>query len=375
MKVGIMSMQRICNYGSFLQAYCLKQMIESLGHQVEYVDYTPGRPILSEDYSRGMYLKSLVRETAVSVAVELEPALFFAPENVRRALRFKRNYMKKYVPMLGVGKQNRHAQVDTLVIGSDEVFNCFQKNPQVGFSRELFGHGNRAERLISYAASFGNTTLDEIRNAGLEQELTRLLGAFDAISVRDGNSSRIVESLVRKPEEHMDPVLMYDFSRQIPDVCDLEKFMVVYAYRGRITEEESRCIQAFAKERGLKTVSIGGVQPFCDMYVEGNPFEILDYIRKAEYVVTDTFHGTIFSVINHRKFVSFVRSGHGKAYGNQEKLVDLLSRLGLQDRIAQSGSALSEIIDDPIDYESVDAVIDRQRRHAMAYLADNLKNL
>lgn len=374
MKVGIMSMQRICNYGSFLQAYCLKKLIESLGHEVEYVDYTPQKPILNNDYNRASYYRSLVREWIMNMAVHLEPICFFAPDNIRRSLRFKRDYQKKYLPLLGVsGKKSCRKKVDTLVIGSDEVFNCFQKNPQVGFSRELFGAGHNSNRLISYAASFGNSTMDEIDQAGLRAELSGLFKDFHAISVRDANSAEIIYALTgTEPAIHMDPVLMYDFMDEIPSVCDLTGYMVVYAYRGRLTEEEILSIQAFAKEKGLKTVAVGGVQPFCDVCVEGSPFEILDYIRNAEYVVTDTFHGTIFSVITHRKFACFVRGGHGKVYGNQEKLVDLVMRLGLKDRAITDCNELKAVIEQPIDYDAVDAIIVQQRRYTMAYLKDAL---
>ena len=373
MRVGIMSMQRICNYGSFLQSYCLKKMIESLGHEVEYVDYKPGKPILSDDYTNSMYFKSVVREFVMDIAVKIEPLCFFAPESVRRSLRFKHNYNNKYLPMLGIGKKITKNAVDTLVIGSDEVFNCFQKNPKVGFSRELFGENHRAKRLISYAGSFGNTTIEEIEHAQLNQDLSGLFGKFDAISVRDDNSAGVICALTGNvPEIHMDPVLMCDFSNDVPRVCDMKNYMVVYAYRGRLTDAEIESIKAFAKMKGLKTVSVGGVQPFCDMYIEGSPLEIIDYIKNAEYVVTDTFHGTIFSVINHRKFVSFVRSGHGKAYGNQEKLVDLLVRLGLKNRSVSNTTEFSDIIDEPIDYKAVDDVIVEQRKSAMEYLKNNL---
>lgn len=373
MRVGIMSMQRICNYGSFLQAYCLKKMIESLGHQVEFVDYKPGKPVLGGDYTQAMYLKSLVREGVMAAAVELEPLCFFAPERVRRPLRFKRDYQKKYLPLLGVGGKNRGRGVDTLVIGSDEVFNCFQKNPQVGFSRDLFGKGHPGKRLISYAASFGNTTLEELRRAELDGELATLLGGFDALSVRDANSESIVAGLTgEKPFVHMDPVLMYDFSADVPDTEKPGKYLAVYAYRGRISEAESRAITAFARERGLQTVSVGGVQPFCDLYAQGSPLEIIDWVRKAEYVVTDTFHGTVFSVINHKKFVTFVRSGHGKSYGNREKLTDLIGRLGLDSRAVPDSTDFAAVLEQPIDYGPVDGIIAAQRQQAMDYLRRSL---
>lgn len=372
MKVGIMSMQRICNYGSFLQAYCLKNMIESLGHTVEFVDYKPGKPILDESYSKASYMKSKMRDLIMDTAVFLEPALFFLPQNFRHSLKFKRDYAKRYLPLLGMQKKNFNPDIDTLVIGSDEVFNCFQKNPKVGFSKDLFGHRSKANKIISYAASFGNTTYEEIEKKGLSAELSELFSKFSAISVRDQNSENIIKKLSNTtPSLNFDPVLMYDFSRDVPKFCTEENYIVIYAYRGRITQKEIAAIKSFAAKRGLKTVSVGGVQPFCNVCIDGSPFEIMDYIRKAEYVITDTFHGTVFSVINHKKFVSFVRGGHGKDYGNHEKLIDLLSRLELDSRAAPIDD-FEYIIDTPIDYTRVDNIISEGRNNAMEYLKNNL---
>ena len=69
------------------------------------------------------------------------------------------------MPLLGItDEMNYNPTVDCLVIGSDEVFNCIQKNSNVGYSPELFGKNNHAKKLITYAASFGNTTLEKLEN-------------------------------------------------------------------------------------------------------------------------------------------------------------------------------------------------------------------
>lgn len=68
------------------------------------------------------------------------------------------------MPLLGItDEMNYNPTLDCLVIGSDEVFNCIQKNSNVGYSPELFGKDNRAKKLLTYAASFGNTTLEKLK--------------------------------------------------------------------------------------------------------------------------------------------------------------------------------------------------------------------
>ena len=120
------------------------------------------------------------------------------------------------------------------MIGSDEVFNCIQKNSNVGYSLELFGKDNHAKRLLTYAASFGNTTLEKLEKYKKADEVGVLLKKFDAISVRDANSGAIVERLTeKKPVYNLDPVLTYDYMNccdKIPQLRVDEKYLILYAY-------------------------------------------------------------------------------------------------------------------------------------------------
>lgn len=81
-------------------------------------------------------------------------------------------------------ERRERPDTDVLVIGSDEVFNCVQSNPDVGCSMELFGKDSRAKKIISYAASFGNTGIKELKRFDVQDEIAELLKKFTAISVR-----------------------------------------------------------------------------------------------------------------------------------------------------------------------------------------------
>ncbi|MFP3823711.1 polysaccharide pyruvyl transferase family protein, partial [Streptococcus sp. TATVAM-FAB21] len=156
-KVGIMSMQRIANYGSFLQAYALKQLIEEQGHEVQFVDYHVDATVISsEDENKIKVIRKINKGLETfKQKVPLTHKISF--------IKHKQNFSKKYMPMLGISdKMNYNPELDCMVIGSDEVFNCIQKNTNVGYSLELFGKDNNAKKLITYAASFGNTTLEKL---------------------------------------------------------------------------------------------------------------------------------------------------------------------------------------------------------------------
>lgn len=371
-RVGVMSMQRIANYGSFLQAYALKTMIEELGFEVQFVDYHVGAPVVRNiDESNRKITRAFKKVSEIfCLHAPLTHKLAF--------IQYKRRYADKYMPLLGVtSKRNFNPTLDCLVIGSDEVFNCIQKNVNVGFSPELFGAHNNANRVITYAASFGNTTLDKLRKYEKDLEIASYLSKIDAISVRDKNSGDIVVSLIdKKPEYHLDPVLVYDYfgkCQHIPNISFNEKYLVLYAYSGRITENESEWISRYAKQRGLKIYAIGGIQKCADRFIDCSPFEVLSYFRNAEEVITDTFHGSIFSIISQRKFVTIVRKSRNNTYGNEEKITDLLKRVGLENRYVYDIKEGEEVLQKDINYHSVFDILEREREKTYLYLSENLK--
>lgn len=375
MKVGIISMQRVCNNGSFLQAYGLKKLIESLGHEVGFIDYEVGKPIMQSFADKKTYYILRLRNSIIKLFLTCKWLRWVLPEGYKQIIREREGYKKIIKQYLNItDKTNYHSLVDVIVIGSDEVFNCTQINPEVGYSPELFGANQKADKVITYAASFGNTTLQKLKELGLTENIRQYLTELSSISVRDRNSESVVYNLLgSKPEVNLDPVLMYDFMPTIEDEQIRKDYIVVYAYRSRITTEEAAEIKAFAEQQGKKLISVSGQLDFCDEHIVVNPFECLNVYRHADYVITDTFHGTIFSIINRKKFVTLIRKSKGSSYGNQEKLQDLLNRLGLQERsYSYDSDKLSERILSDIDYESVFKIINTERTHTMDYLKNQL---
>ena len=367
-----MSMQRIANYGSFLQAYALKQLIEELDCKVEFVDYHVGPPVISENAdSKNKFVRKLKKG--------LETFQYQAPMAHKLAfIRYKQSFAKKYMPFLGItDEMNFNPTLDCLVIGSDEVFNCIQKNSNVGYSLELFGKDNHAKKLITYAASFGNTTLEKLEKYKKAGEVGILLKQFDALSVRDKNSGSIVEKLTGKvPIYNLDPVLTYDYmhcSDKIPQIQSNERYLILYAYAGRISNQEADWIATYAKKKNLKVYAIGGIQKCADRFIDCSPFEVLAYFKNAEEVITDTFHGSIFSIITHRPFTTLVRESKGDSYGNEEKLSDLLNRLQLSSQMTMQIEDVENINAQNIDYIKVDELLKAHREVTREYLRTNLE--
>lgn len=267
MRVGIMSMQRIYNYGSFLQAYALKTRIEQLGHSVEFVDYVIEPCLITGTEgtnktinTSGKRTYSHLRSLAGRIYRLFDKDRRRIYENGKSYEAWEKRFKSEFFPLLDLKEEkNYHPEVDVLVIGSDEVFNCLQTNSAVGFSLDLFGKDNRAGKTITYAASFGNTTLEGLKKYKVDNTISSLLKDLSDISVRDRNSGLIVEELTeRKVKYHLDPVFIYDFKNEMNYPIEDVPYMVVYAYSGRINEKEKVEIVKFAKSHNLKLLALGG---------------------------------------------------------------------------------------------------------------------
>lgn len=365
-----MSMQRIINYGSFLQAYGLKKTIESLGHEVVFVDYHIGKPIA----------KDVVNSKLNNKIANLFKVVFSKKyRNKRNAniienqafSNFNNTFKNKWLPLLGLSREKIYSpNLDALVIGSDEVFNCTQSNTDVGYSLELFGKDNNAKKLLSYAASFGSTTLDKLNRYNKAEEIANCLKQFDAISVRDNNSHLIVKNLVNiEPFDNVDPVIISNFDDEVtPKKIDMKDYVIVYAYCGRINDEEAKTIQEFAHNRGKKTLSIGVRQAFTDEYVCVDPFTMLAYFKNADYVVTDTFHGTVFSIKYQIPFATIFRES------NKQKLFDLLKKFDLSHRRLEDLSNIDKVMDSEYDKSKILDNIFNYIDQSVYYLSEYIGN-
>lgn len=360
MNIGIMSMQRVRNYGSFMQALGLKTEIERLGHNVSFVDFEINPGFSAQKWKNCFPFYSLrkIKDRWEWEISNRQPSVF-----------------KECDQVLGLSdKLQLRKKVDVLVIGSDEVFNYIQNNLHVGYAPELLGAHNRAKKVISYAASCGNLTIEKIQQINKTALTAKLLKRFRQISVRDKYTGELVYKLVgRAPEYHLDPVLVAEYDDIFVDNLDLENYILIYGYPGRFTEEEGRRIKEFAQQTERKLISIGGAQSFCDQNIMCSPLQVLAYFKHADCVITDTFHGTIFSVINHKPFKTIVRSDAADNHGNENKVLDLLERLGLDERQMKSMDHLAVQMNEPIDYDRVDAIRIRERRRTCEYLKNNLK--
>ena len=354
MRIAILSMQKVYNYGSVLQAYSLKRIIEEITNsEVEFLN-----PSLEETIESNMLVKD---ENDYESNPYIENKLNFLITKLINKILFKKfeKEIKKFQnEKLKLKDDNKNKIYDLVIEGSDEVFKCSKK-----IYLNMYGKVKNTKALITYAASCGSANIK-----GLNPEIIKVLKNemknFKAMSVRDSNTEEYIGKLYDgKIERNLDPVLVGNLSNRTHNDVKYKSYILVYAYGDRIhTKEEIQAIKKYAKKYKLKTIAIGAPQYWCDKFIAVSPFEALDYFYHAKCVITDTFHGTIFSIINKCKFATILRTT------NKNKLGDLLRQLNLSDHEVKNMDQLENILNAEINYNKVEEILNEEKKRTKEYL-------
>ena len=209
-------------------------------------------------------------------------------------------------------------------------------------------------------------------NGEMQQRIREAFTRISAFSVRDSGTESFVEKLTEKPVQfHMDPVLIADFDREINlvknNVNIPDNLCIVYSYHNRIHDEmEIKEIKEFAKGHGLRLVTVGASQKWISDMLVLNPFEVLFVFSKAKFIITDTFHGTIFASKYNGRFATLLRKS------NNNKLSDLVKRLDIEDHVISTFSELENAYEKQSSKEHVNEIIEQERIRTINYLKENL---
>lgn len=350
MNVGILSMQQVYNYGSFLQAFSLKKQFEMRGHTVTFIDIIPGRIIVENDAEKLHYLSKFDRH------------LFKRIEHYVKAKEMDKIHFDDYLKYLIQSQNQIPEEFDIVVIGSDEVFN-FSSPSKWGFTRQLFGDIKNAKKIVTYAASCGSSSYRKAEELKVVNELKECLSHISAFSVRDENTQDFVYRLTGiKACINVDPVFLYDYEDYIPKKMTKKPYVLIYAYSNRISSNnEIAAIKQFAQDNGLDILCVGMFQNWCSNNINANAFELLSYVKNARFIITDTFHGTVFSIKYNVPFCSIIRES------NQNKLGGLLRQFHLENRRVDDMGEMSAIINKQINWNFVNQMINTERNKSKEY--------
>lgn len=368
MKVCILSMQQIDNMGSLLQSYALKKTIETLGSEVEFIDIKKR----DEDYillggHRQEYHEEHEKDGLMGKIGKIDRYTLNRLKIKRKSGEQRTAFDEFRVKYLNTDRKN--CQYDLCVIGSDEVFNCLNSGAW-GFTSQLFGNVPEANKVITYAASCGSTKYEELPEK-VAEKIRKTFENITAFSVRDENTHKFVGKLTDKLiYDNLDPVLIYNFDREI-EQSSLPKmpahYCVIYSYYNRIhTSDEIDAIKEFCKKNQLTPVAIGAPQFWIKDYIVCSPFQCLRIFKESEFVITDTFHGTIFASKYANKFAVLSRDS------NKNKLLDLVEKIGIKKHLMSSILELEDKYSFLKSKDNFDLIIEEETRKTTHYLKSNM---
>jgi hypothetical protein len=286
--IGILTFHRCINYGSYWQARCLVEGLRARGHDAVLLDHH-SREVTWAEW-RCAFQPLLPRRTSRADQRDYG----------RKARRFLAAFAELPLsPAFALDAPGAMQPCRTVVVGSDEVWNL--THPWYGGRPLFYGEGLSAQRMVSYAASFGNYDAA----AGLDGSWRQRLGRFDAISVRDENSRALVhQALGREPPLVLDPVLQFPAPAMVPGATPAiadRPYIAVYGH-GMPAWFEAR-VAAAARGAGYRTVSVGYRNDFADeQRLDAGPEEFARIMAGAAAVATNFFHGCVFALLHGKPF-------------------------------------------------------------------------
>lgn len=376
-QIGIISLSYTDNFGAKIVTYSLKKKIEEIipDCNVNVIQFLPN--LEQEGFLQ--LVKKRIKEQGL-----VKPALHFLLHKTNMKKHSKeftirqenyRDFDEKYLPIaLNTPKvldfKTYVSQLDAIVVGSDIVFRpeFAELYPEVFFLGCL--NCRSGVRKISYAASIGTDSSDTL--TPLEASYKDGIKNFDFISVREKKSQEFLQGLTDKNVEFCcDPVMLCDASyfdfetnlKQPPKkyiyLYILDRNKKALAYAKKLAKLKNLDIYYFA-EQDLDGKNIYNV------FTDG-PAEFVQRIKNAEYVITNSFHSIVFSILFKKPFVAFMRTRQSL------KITNILEMFGMQDRGVVGNEKCD--IDKPIDWNEVHSKLARINQSSTEYLKNALKDL
>lgn len=378
MRIGILTILNVNNYGAELQSCALCRKLQKLGYDAEVVNFLFGihhdHDFTGEKLTVPISFKTKMKVRLLPIVQDLF-CLFYNKNKSLRNKRFDEFHAKfnKLTPTVYPSVKSLYEakfDYDVICIGSDQVWN-YQK----GYSLEPFFacFDKKGTKKISYGSSIG---LSEI-SAEAEEVFKKELSGFSSISVREQQASDLLQNLLKKDVDVvLDPTLILNSKEWLEvakyDMCPKEKYVLVYIVTIKPCNYVLDVARKVARERGLKIVRI------CrDAYPEhsgsdieeimtAGPSDFVGLFANAEFVVTNSFHGTVFSINFSKPFYSVIKSQHS----TNSRLTSILRKLKLENRILSVGSPLPVVTD--IDFAEPAACLEAEREHSIGYIKNAL---
>jgi len=379
MKIGIITHPLIYNYGGILQNYALQQVLKDLGHEVYTIDKLSKTPLKVKILSLGK--RSLLKLSGKKV--KLRGWQTDKESNVIN--KNTRNFVSQYICTTDsvidndeVKKIHEKYKFDAYIVGSDQVW---RRNLTRGNNLEFldFIEFNTDVKKIAYAASFGVSEWEF--NTQETTKFQKLAPLFDAISVREDEGVKLCKEYLKVNASHLiDPTMLLNKDKFV----SLVKTANVNSSAGKLfcyvldrNNDKNRIIKDVSKSVNLKAFEVLPEQNYSMDLKKG--FDInkcvfpkielwLRAFMDAEFVITDSFHGTAFSILFNKPFIAIVNKRRGAS-----RFYSLLKTFGLESRaINEEDEVDFEIIKEEINFSKVNKILISERDKSMRFLKEAL---
>ena len=354
--IGIITWHYYGNFGSALQAFALQKKISELGYDVEFINYR------NPKFGKPNNIKNIVRIILSSTLGRFNNRFIFGQS------MFSHKYLREgRVAMNSTQLAKIAEKYDTIVCGSDQIWAPNVFNP-VYFAN----FAPKDVRKISYAASIG---LNEIPDTYVPK-YRELLSDFYAISVREKEAKTLLEERCKIDSTVViDPTLLHDsnfyvkIQRRVPNIKG--KYILCYFLNGN--HKYRKRVEEYAHEHRLQIIGISSNK---DDKVWMKTLDRLGadhfiwLINHAEAVMTDSYHGAIFSLLFHKNFWTFVRFEENNPICQNSRIRQLQTYFGLKGHVLDSKDSISE--DQIIDYSFIDDTLAKLRFSSVDFLKNAL---
>lgn len=378
------------NYGGVLQAYALRKVIADMGYAAEQLRYLTSSEIKPEPLptkAKNLFttsIKNAVSEKQLG-AFFLRAGKFgitFIPRKIfnklivskHRALRAENfaHFNEKYVPSSKVYTRNTIAEsvddYDIFITGSDQVW-----NPNWFHAPYYLDFVPEEKTKIAYAASTAVSHLTQEQYGKMQPLVSR----FQHISVREENAVSMLQGMTdKKIEWVLDPTLLLSAEEWNEVAAENPvKEPYVFAYILGDRKDNQKCATDFAKKKGLKLVTFpftasGSPRQifFGDIHSYGGPDVWLSLIRDAEYVITDSFHAVVFSIVYRKQFAVLKRSGDGENGSMNSRMYSLCKMFPeIEERII--GVDGVQVVEEEMQWDGVVSALEREKERCLSWLS------
>lgn len=382
-KVGIVSCYFKHNYGSMLQSYATQQFLDSLGLENETInieqniDFGKGKKkyYISQIFNY-KFIKSKLGMIKLKFDKKINKKL---GENIairdKKYEEFKKNYKltKPYLTYSELTEQSK--KYSSVLVGSDQLWlpvNVVANYYTLNWVPENINK-------ISYSTSFGVSNIPKKYKEIYKEFLSRI----NFLSVRESKGCELVKELAGKEAKLVcDPTLLLskeDWMKvQYKDRIINDKYILCYFLGNNI--EHRKFVERLKKKTGLKIVSLNHADEYVkysDIFADETPYDIgplewINLVQYAEFVCTDSFHGTIFSLIFNKNFFTFRRYSSSSKMSTNSRIESLLDIVELKNRLLIGNEEIENNILTNINYSVVNEKITEFREESKKFLIDAL---